>query len=177
MNPVKLLLNAYYETLHNLLEENKDILADTIEKLLKTEIRTRRFPIADGDRFAAYRDAALAFVEERIETYNPVGLQYTFDRRTSQQAAELELQLDFYDSTEEFVALNQAAKELVRDELCRSVEPTMSDQRLHELAAELVKKAGAFPDKSIIAAYTADPALHKLPDFLVASAVEQLIAQ
>jgi hypothetical protein len=169
MNPVKLLLNAYYETLHNLLEQNKDLLADAIGKLLKTEIRTRRFDIADGDRFAAYRDAAIAFVEERIESYNPVGLQYTFDRHASQQAAELELQLDFYDSTEEFIALNQAARELA--------EPQMSDQRLRELAAELIKKAGAFPDKSIITAYNADPTLHKLPDFLVASAVEHLIAQ
>ena len=169
MNPAKLLLNAYYETLHNLLEENKDRLSDAIEKLLKTEIRTRCFAIADGDRFAAYRDAAIAFVEERIEAYNPVGLQYTFDRHVSQQAAELELQLDFYDSTEEFIALNQAAKELA--------EPQMSDQRLRELTAELAKKAGAFPDKSIIAAYNAGPTLHKLPDFLVASAVEQLIAQ
>ncbi len=53
----------------------------------------------------------------------------------------------------------------------------MSDQRLHDLAAELIKKAGAFPDKSIIAAYNAAPSLHKLPDFLVASAIEQLIAQ
>ncbi len=168
---MKLLLNAYYETLHNLLEQNKDLLADTIGKLLKAEIRTRRFPIADGDRFSAYQDAAMAFVEERIEAYNPVGLQYTFDRHASQQAAELELQLDFYDSTEEFIALNQAAKELV------CAEPQMSDQRLRELAAELAKKAGAFPDKSIIAAYNADPTLHKLPDFLVASAVEQLVAK
>jgi hypothetical protein len=34
---------------------------------------------------------------------------------------------------------------------------------------------GAFPDKSIISAYEADPALGKLPDYVVARAIEEII--
>jgi len=34
---------------------------------------------------------------------------------------------------------------------------------------------GAFPDKSIILAYEADPALGKLPDYVVARSIEEII--
>ncbi len=87
MDQTKLLLNAYYEVLYQRLEANKALLAGKIEHLLKQEIAKRSFAdfsaghlTADDDKFAAYRDACLAFVDERIETYNPIGIQYTFDR-------------------------------------------------------------------------------------------------
>jgi len=43
------------------------------------------------------------------------------------------------------------------------------------LADELIKDVGAFPDKSIISAYKASPALSKLPDYVVATAIEEII--
>ena len=51
----------------------------------------------------------------------------------------------------------------------------MTDENVHVLAEELIGKVGAFPDKSIIAGYEAKPALQKLPDYIVAGAIEQLI--
>jgi len=47
-------------------------------------------------------------------------------------------------------------------------EPDMPAERSRLLAEELIEQVGAFPDNSIIAAYEAEPALQKLPDYLVA---------
>ena len=160
-------MNAYYETLYERLESNRGVLAARIEELLKQEVVKGGFADFDNDKYAAYRDACLAFVEERIETYNPVGIQYTFDRIRAKEARELELQLDWYDSSAEFDALVRA----VRDK----TEAELTEQSMTELADELIRECGAFPDKSIISAYEAEPALSKLPDYIVARATEEII--
>ena len=167
MNETKLLLNAYYEALHELLEARKEFLATRIEKLLTEEVANRGFGNFDEEKYTAYRDACLAFVDERIETYNPIGIQYTFDRTMARQAFELELQLDWYDSRAEFEALVEAARS--------KAEAVMTEEKLRILADELIKEVGAYPDKSIISAYEAEPGLAKLPDYVVARAVEEII--
>ena len=167
MNRTKLLLNAYYEVLHERLEANKDTLAGKIEKLLAEEVAKRGFDNFSEDKFAAYRDACLAFVDERIETYNPIGIQYTFDRVRAREASELELQLNWYDSRAEFEALVQAAQ--------GKTETPLAEQNIKELADELVRDVGAFPDKSIITAYETEPGLTKLPDYIVGRAIEEII--
>jgi len=167
MNETKLLLNAYYETLHEQLEAKKDVLATRIEQLLAEEIANREFENFNEDKFTAYRDACLAFVDERIETYNPIGIQYTFERIRSQEAMELELQLNWYDSRAEFENLVQTAHS--------KAETGLMEQSLQVLADELIKQVGAFPDTSIISAYEAEPALGKLPDYVVARAIEEII--
>jgi hypothetical protein len=167
MNEASLLLNAYYEALYEHLETNKEILTAKIEKLLKYEVTNRWLEGFDEEKYAAYREACLAFVEERLETYNPVGIQYTFDRIRAQEAAELELQLNWYDSQAEFETLLEAVR--------TKAEAGMTEERMRELTDELIKEAGAFPDKSIISAYEAEPALGKLPDYIVARAIEEII--
>ncbi|MHC4476860.1 MAG: hypothetical protein ACYTEL_14530 [Planctomycetota bacterium] len=167
MNNAKLLLNAYYEALHERLETHKELLAAKIERLLGDEIAKRHFSGFDAERLAAYRDACLAFVDERIEAYNPIGIQYTFDHARRKGAAELELQLNWYDSRAEFDALKEAA-------LAKTVTP-VAEQELSELVDELVSEVGAFPDKSILSTYEAGPALAKLPDYIVAQAIEEII--
>ncbi len=167
MNQAGLLLNAYYEALYELLDSNKARLIEKIEDLLHSELENLGAVSFDREKYAAYRDACLAFVDERMETYNPIGIQYTFDRAASQLAYQLELQLNFYDSRAEFQALKEAAR--------AKAEPDMADERLHQLANELICEVGAFPDKSIISAYQAAPALPKLPDYIVARAVEEII--
>ena len=167
MDETKLLLNAYYEALYQRLEANKALLAGKIEDLLKQEIAQHGFADFDGDKYAAYRDACLAFVDERIETYNPIGIQYTFDRIRAKEALNLELQLNWYDSRAEFAALRQAAQD--------KAEAQMSEERLKELVDELIAEVGAFPDKSIISAYEAEPALNKLPDYIVGRAIEEVL--
>ncbi|MBW8039472.1 MAG: hypothetical protein FVQ85_05680 [Planctomycetes bacterium] len=167
MSEIKLLLNAYYEALHDRLEANKDLLTAKIEKFLQDEFANHDFGSIDQEKFDAYRDACLAFVVERIEMYNPIGIQYTFDSTRRKQAFELELQLNFYDSRSEFEALIQAAQ--------GKLQTHIGKQELRELAKELIKDVGAFPDKSIISAYQSEPALGKLPDYIVARAIEEII--
>ena len=167
MSETNLLLKAYYETLYGRLEANKNLLAARIEKLLHDEISKRGFENFDGEKYAAYRDACLAFVDERIETYNPIGIQYTFDQRRAKQAFELELQLNWYDGRTEFEALVEAA--------CSKAETSIAEERIWSLADELIKERGAYPDKSIISAYEDEPGLAKLPDYIVARVIEETI--
>lgn len=168
MSETGLLLKAYYEALYELLEAGKDLLATRIEELLHEEVENRGFEDFNEDKYAAYRDACIAFVDERIETYNPIGLQYTFDRSRVREAFELELQLNWYDARAEFEALAEAA--------CEKTQSPLTDERLRLLAGELIEQVGAFPDKSIISAYEAAPALGKLPDYIVARAIKEIIA-
>jgi hypothetical protein len=167
MSETVLLLKAYYEALYELLQAKKGLLAARIEELMREEIANRGFGNFDEEKYTAYLEACLAFVEERLETYNPIGVQYTFDRTGAKDAIELELQLNWYDGRPEFKAL----MELVR----RKAGAEMTEQRLKEMTDELIREAGAFPDKSIISAYEAEPGLGKLPDYIVARVIEEII--
>jgi len=175
MDETKLLLNAYYESLYHRLEANRALLAAKIEDLLRQEVAQRGFADFDDDKYIAYRDACLAFVDERIETYNPIGIQYTFDRVRAKEVLELELQLNWYDSRAEFAALRRAAQDAVLSVAKNQAEAEMTQERLKELADELIAEVGAFPDKSIISAYEAEPALNKLPDYIVGRAIEEVV--
>ncbi len=167
MNETNLLLKAYYEALYDLLEANKKLLATRIEKLLRQELT--KLPLEDfnEEKYNAYKDACLAFVDERMEMYNPIGFQYTFDRIGAKQAIELELQLNWFDSQAEFQNLTEAVR--------NKAQVNMTDERMRELAEEITKELGAFPDKSIISTYRAEPALGKLPDYIVALAIEEML--
>ena len=167
MTDTSLLLKAYYEALYERLEANKELLIKRAEQLLTKEIEERGFEDFDEDKYAAYREACLDFIDERIETYNPFGIQYTFDQTRSRDAFKLELQLDWYDSRVEFENLVRAARKKTR---AGEVE-----ERFDLLAEELIKELGAFPDKSIISAYKAEPGLRKLPDYIVSRTIEEMI--
>ncbi len=166
MNEMKVLLQAYYETLYEWLEERRSPIADRIDKLLAEEVEKQGYEGFDKGKLAAYREACMAFVDERIETYNPTGLQYLFDREVAKGAFELELQLDWYDSRAEFEALVRQA---------RGKSADMTDENVRALAEEVIGQVGAFPDKSIIAGYEAKPGLQRLPDYVVARAIEQIV--
>ena len=167
MTDTNLLLKAYYEVLYERLQANKELLVKRIEEILTEEVLERGFQDFDEDKFAAYKEACLAFVDERIETYNPIGIQYTFDQTRIKEAFELELQLDWYDSRSEFKDLVRAARS--------KVQTGEMAERLGFLADELIKELGAFPDKTIISAYKSEPALRKLPDYIVARTIEEII--
>jgi hypothetical protein len=134
---------------------------------LPAEAAKQGFRDMDSSRRAAYREACIAFIDERLESYNPIGIQYTFDRVSSREAAELELQLNWYDSRSEFAELVAVARSLAAE--------AGSDEVLPDLADELIRRAGAFPDRSILAAYAEEPALQKLPDHLVARVIEEIV--
>jgi len=167
INEVRLLLMAYYELLHDLLEDGRDFLTGRVEQLLSREIAEGRFGDFDDDKYSAYRDAGVAFVEERIETYNPFGIQFTFEKNRSPEAFELELQLSWYGGRAEFEALFSAVK--------KRAHSGMSEEELQSTAAVLVDEFGAYPNKSIITSYRAYPGLRKLPDYVAAMAIEEVI--
>ena len=167
MSETNILLKAYYEALYERLESNRELLAKRAEELFAEEILERGYEDFDEDKCAAYLEACLAFIDERIETYNPFGIQYTFDQSRRKEAFELELQLDWYDSRVEFENLVKAAHQKVQME---DVE-----ERLDSLAEDLIKDLGAFPDKTIISTYEAEASLRKLPDYIVARAIEEII--
>jgi hypothetical protein len=167
MSETSLLLKAYYEALYERLQANKELLSKRIDELLVNEVTERGFEDFDEAKYAAYRDACLAFVDERIELYDPFGIQYTFDRTRAREAFELELQLDWYDSRAEFEALVEAAR--------NKVKAGVTQERLRPLTDELIEELGAFPDKSIISSYEAEPNLRKLPDYVVARTIEEII--
>jgi len=108
MNDATILMHAYFEALHERLEAARGLVAADIEAMLPTAAKA--FPQAnlDIEKLDAYKEAALAFLEERIETYNPVGIQFLFDRPRSKEAFQMELQLNWYDSTAEFTQLAAA---------------------------------------------------------------------
>jgi hypothetical protein len=167
MTDTNLLLKAYYEALYELLQANKELLITKVEQLLTKEIEKCGFEDFDEDKYSAYKEACLAFIDERIETYNPFGIQYTFDQTRSMEAFELEMQIDWYDSRAEFKNLVRAARS--------KAQTGEMEGRLEFMAEELIKELGAFPDKSIISAYEAEPGLRKLPDYIVALTIEEII--
>jgi hypothetical protein len=167
MTSAQLLLHAYYELLHEHLSARRGLLEETALAVLTSQIQTRNFPVFTEDHYAAYKDAALAFIEERLETYNPTGIQYTFGPEQRNHAFELELQLDWFDARSEYQTLLARAGQ--------KAQPDMTEPEIRTLAAELIDELGAYPDKSIIAAYTKEPALNKLPDYAVACAIEQVL--
>jgi len=167
MSGTSLLLKAYYEALYERLQANKELLAKRIDELLVEEVAERGFEDFDEAKYAAYKDACLAFVDERIELYDPFGIQYTFDRTRAKEAFELELQLDWYDSRAEFETLVEAARD--------KVKTSVTEERLRLLADELIGELGAFPDRSIISSYEAKPGLRKLPDYVVARSIEEIV--
>jgi hypothetical protein len=167
MNSISILLKAYYERLYEKLEGGRDILVSQVGKILTDEIGRRKFKDFSEEKYSAYREACIAFIEERIEAYNPTGAQYTFDNISSRLAHELELQLDWYDSRGEFAEL----LELVHEK----AEAGMDDERMRQLADEIIREFGAFPDGSIIAAYKGKPELFKLPDYVAACVIEEVV--
>jgi len=167
MSPAQLVLKAYYERLYELMAARRAELLSRTEELLAAEVQRQGFPGMDEERLSAYREACIAFIDERLETYNPIGIQYTFGPTPSRTAAELEFQLNWYNSRPEFTDLVAAARSLAGTGI--------SDETLPGLADELIRQVGAFPDRSIIETYTAEPALQKLPDYIVACTIEETI--
>ncbi len=167
MNEVKILLNLYYETLYNILQERKADCLSRMEQVLSAEIRERGFREITNDKTGAYLEACTAFMDERLEMYNPTGLQYTFEPTTRKAAFNLEKQLDWYDSEAEFNRLCQSLRHKAR------LGMTQPDREA--AVAEIIQQCGAYPNQSILAEYQACPTPQKLPDYILAVAIEQIL--
>lgn len=151
------------------METRRADLLSRMNELLVAEVARRGLRDMSEEKLGAYREACVAFIDERLETYNPIGIQYTFGRPSSRLAAELEFQLNWYNSRAEFAELVATARSLA--------DRAESDEALPGLADELIARAGAFPDRSIIDAYHPEPTLQKLPDYIVACAIEEIVCR
>lgn len=167
MNPGGLLLRAYYERLCERMQEGRDRLIARVGELLPAEVARQDFGHMEADRLEAYREACVAFLDERLESYNPIGIQYTFGGTSSRTAAELEFELNWYNSRPEFADLVAAARSLAG--------AGVLDEDLRDLADDLIRQVGAYPDTSILATYALEPTLQKLPDYIVACVIEEVI--
>ena len=167
MSETVVLMKAYFEALHEILVEKKDIIAENIKGELSKEIKNRGFEGFNQEKFAAYWEACLAFIEERTESYNPFGVQYLYDSRNRTEASKLELQLDWYDSRAEYKALFAAAQ--------KKIENYTPEKDFQILVKELIREFGAFPNRSIISTYRAKPTLNRLPDYVVARLIEGIL--
>jgi len=167
MNESNILLKAYYETLYDRLSPFKKQLSERMDQLLKTEIKKRYPGIMKTQKYEAYLDTCVAFLDERLEAYDPLGIQYLFDNVRAKEVYELELQLNWYDSRKEFNELLVLVQ--------RKTESEMTDERMGELAEEIIREAGAFPDQSIISTYLDKPSLERVPDYILAQAIEEML--
>jgi len=181
MIDVRMVLNAYLERLHEWLEESQAECLSKIEAILKQELLNRNFgEKPEGERFDSYVEAARSFVAERIETYNPIGMQYVYDGISGKEAIELDLQLNWYDSRAEYEDLKEAARAILANSPPRAAEPQEENTppraaEPQEMAGELIRRCGAYPDRSILEGYESEPALRKLPDYVVAKAIEEML--
>ncbi len=145
MSRSKLLLNAYFEALYNILLDWESSIISAIDRFLPLEFAKLDSTAADGntEKLTAYRDAAIAFVDERIEMYNPIGLQYTFDNppAADQFAKQLELQINWFDSTNEF--------NILLEEITEIETAGFDEEKLPQLANQLIGKFGTFPTKPL----------------------------
>ena len=167
---IKTLLQYYYEVLYDQLSEHTAYFDNRYRDLLFREFDQHPGSVNE-EKLAAYQDACAAFLLERIEMYNPIGLQYMYDRGDVQDAFKLELTLNWYDGRDEWADLVNTAREVIRE----TEEDT--DEFLSEMAGELIRRCGAYPDQSILRDYRADPALNKLPDYVVAVLIEQFLKE
>jgi len=167
MNKVRLLTNAYFEALYEVLVSNKDKLVSQMQGLLRAQIDKGTFSDWDESKFSAYLEACMAFLDERIETYNPVGVQHTFDHVSDAETLELEFALSWYDGRAEYTRLIKVARQ--------KSETEIPEDRMCEVALEMIQQLGAYPDWSIIAGYEKQPTLNKLPDYVVAQVIEREI--
>ena len=81
----------------------------------------------------------------------------------------MELQLNWYDSRNEFQSLVETARSKAVDDL--------TEEQLRPVAEEIIAEVGVFPDRSIISAYEEKPGLNKLPDYIVARTLEEVIVK
>jgi len=162
-----ILLNAYWERLYARIAEHRDPLSRRAGHLLSDEAGSRGFPGLTVDRLAALTEVAQAFLDERIEMYNPLGIQFRMDGRGLRDAAELEMRLAWYDGRGEYARLRNAVIEKAGSPL--------AGKRLQELADELIADLGAYPDRSIIRDFRKAPSAEKLPDYAVSVAIEEFL--
>ena len=167
MNSAKILIEAYFEKLHQILSTNKSALQARVDKIIQLEVRSKGFDLSDREKLCSYQQTSYAFIEERIEMYNPIGIQRAYPPHQRKAAAEFEFEIDWYNSRAEFQQLLETASEITK--------PDMNDAEIKKAVSRLIQLFPAYPDGSIITGYKDRPDLLHLPDYAVSKAIEELL--
>ena len=70
MTSASLVLKVYYERLYELMEARRPEMLSRVDELLSAEVARQRFGDMGADKLAAYREACVAFIDERLESWN-----------------------------------------------------------------------------------------------------------
>ena len=170
MNSLKMLINAYYERLYELIEPQRELCLVRIEQVVRNEAELHWSEELTGERLKAHVEAANAFLEERLEMYNPIGLQYAYGSSSQSEVFSLEAALDWYNSQQEYHSLCKRAMNLLGETKGR-----FSDQDISLRANQMILDCGAYPNQSILGQYSRRPQPNHLPDFAVAKCIEELL--
>lgn len=168
MNHVRLLIKVYKEMLHELLNTYIDLFQASLPTLLRDEI-SKLGKKLDSNQYLTIKDECTKFFHVRLESYDPSGYQHTLNDLKSPDYYQLRRQSDWYNDQVEFDHFVDAINDKVKEE--------MSEEETRQAADELLREVGAFPDNSIISGYESEPKLNRLPDYVVARIIEEMIRQ
>ncbi|MFH1731484.1 MAG: hypothetical protein ABIF82_07520 [Planctomycetota bacterium] len=158
--------SLYFAHLLDLLTRRRAKIETLILEQVQEEIASRYSHLAGRTRI--YRDAAVGFLEERLyecrDDYWEKFLRPLVENITAAEIMEVAEQLSWYDMQREKEEIDE------RIETCLNIHRSPED-----ILEVLVEEFGAFPNRSIIAAYSAKPKPNYLPEYALAVAIQQVV--
>ncbi len=159
--------DLYFEKLYSLITRKRAAVEKVIPGKIRRELISR-WKEDDEAVIKAYADAAVSFIDERIYSYSldriDRFLQSASRGVSPQDAASLEISLDWYDCRQE------------KEEIDARIESGLNlFQPADEIAGGLIEDFGAFPDKTIMNTYKKFPVKNHLPDYALALSLERVI--
>jgi len=161
--------DLYFAKLDELLVRERARIEDLVRKKTRKEI-SKRWKDVNAERIEAYIEAAISFIEERLYAYSLDHLDRFLKAVTYggslEELASLDLSASWYNW--------QAEKE----EIDAKIETGLNiRQRPEDIVEDLLTEFGAFPNKSIINQYQQKPEKNYLPDYVLATAIQQVISK
>ncbi len=159
--------DLYFKKLYSLITRKRA----AVEKFIPAQIRRELisgWKENDEAVIKAHADAAVSFIDERLYSYSldhvDRFLQAASRGVNPQDAASLEISLDWYDCREE------------KEEIDARIDSGLNlFQPADEIAGGLIEGFGAFPDKTIINTYKKSRVKNHLPDYALALSLERVI--
>ncbi len=158
----------YFARLLDLLRQERPRLEKLIREQVRDEIALR-YPRLD-ERTSKYQEVAVGFLEERLceyrDDYWETYLQPLATGASAAEIRDVSRQLGWYDMQPE------------EEEIDQRIETGLNlRQSPDNIVGALIQEFGAFPNKSIIRAYSAQPKTNYLPEYALAVAIQQVVSE
>ena len=156
----------YFAHLLDLLSRERARIETLILEQVQEEISSR-YPHLN-EKTEAYQHAAVGFLEERLYEYRDdyweKFLQPLAEDISAAEIMEVSEQLSWYDMQNE------------KEEIDKRIGTLLNlHQSPKDIAEVLIEKFGAFPNGSIIRAYSTKPKPNYLPEYTLAVAIQQVV--